>query len=165
MQKIIKIKEQEVTLESEYSPIQDSEDAYMSPKQRAYFKVILTEMLEELRLENIENDKFFQDAEQKMNLSDEIDFANYENEISTKTRTRERNINKEKKIIESLKSIETGEYGYCKATGEEIGIKRLLARPFTNLSIEAQEKKDFHKKEFEHALSNENGAKLYSEDE
>jgi DnaK suppressor protein len=122
-------------------------------------------MLIELRAENVENDKFFQDAEQKMNLSDEIDFANYENEVSTKTRARERNINKEKKIIDSLKSIENGDYGYCKETGEEIGLKRLLARPFTNLSTEAQEKKDFHKKEFEHALNNESGAKLYSEDE
>ena len=33
------------------------------------------------------------------------------------------------KIDESLKRIEEGSYGYCEATGEPIGIERLLVRP------------------------------------
>jgi DnaK suppressor protein len=47
------------------------------------------------------------------------------------------------KIIEqikaALKRIEDGSYGYCLSTGEEIGLKRLLAWPIATLSVEAQE--------------------------
>jgi len=38
-----------------------------------------------------------------------------------------------------LKRIIEGSYGYCKETGEPIGIKRLEARPIATLSLEAQE--------------------------
>ena len=33
-----------------------------------------------------------------------------------------------------------GGYGYCEDTGEEIGLKRLEARPVATLCIEAQER-------------------------
>ena len=36
--------------------------------------------------------------------------------------------------------IEAGDYGYCDETGEPIGLARLLARPTTVYSIEAQER-------------------------
>ena len=45
-------------------------------------------------------------------------------------------------LCAGLKRIEDGSYGYCLETGEEIGIKRLEARPVATLSIEAQERRE-----------------------
>jgi len=42
------------------------------------------------------------------------------------------------KIRSSLQQIEDGSYGYCKETGEPIGVKRLLLRPTATLSIMAK---------------------------
>ncbi|MDA0617588.1 MAG: TraR/DksA C4-type zinc finger protein [Proteobacteria bacterium] len=39
----------------------------------------------------------------------------------------------------SLNDIEYGKYGFCKKTGGEIGIKRLLANPEAKFCVEAQE--------------------------
>jgi len=46
------------------------------------------------------------------------------------------------------KRIEDGTYGYCKETGEPIGLKRLMARPVATLSITAQEKHEKEEKVF-----------------
>lgn len=35
-----------------------------------------------------------------------------------------------------------GEYGWCKVTGEPIGLKRLLLRPTATLSIETKERQE-----------------------
>ena len=43
------------------------------------------------------------------------------------------------KIDEALSRIDDGSYGYCEETGEEISLKRLIARPIATLSIDAQE--------------------------
>jgi len=41
--------------------------------------------------------------------------------------------------IEAARSrIKNGEYGYCKQTGEPIGIARLLLRPTAELCIDAK---------------------------
>ena len=41
------------------------------------------------------------------------------------------------KIDAALARLQNGEYGYCRETGEPIGLARLLLRP-TELSIEAK---------------------------
>jgi DnaK suppressor protein len=41
-----------------------------------------------------------------------------------------------------LRLIEDGSYGYCEESGEPIGGPRLIARPMTSLSIEAQERRE-----------------------
>ena len=47
-----------------------------------------------------------------------------------------------KKIDQALARIDDGSYGYCEETGEPIGVPRLIARPMTTLSIEAQERRE-----------------------
>ena len=42
-------------------------------------------------------------------------------------------------IDDALKRIDEGTYGFCDVTGEKIGEDRLMAMPFTELSLEAQE--------------------------
>ena len=44
------------------------------------------------------------------------------------------------KINKALKRIDDNDYGYCEETGEEINVKRLMARPIATLSLEAQER-------------------------
>jgi len=48
----------------------------------------------------------------------------------------------------ALQRLKEGTYGYCKETGEPIGLKRLIARPVATLSIEAQEKHERDEKIF-----------------
>ena len=48
------------------------------------------------------------------------------------------------KINSALQRIKDGTYGFCEETGEQIGLKRLMARPVATLCIAAQEK---HEKE------------------
>jgi DnaK suppressor protein len=42
------------------------------------------------------------------------------------------------KIEEALERVEDGSFGVCEACGEEIGIKRLEARPVTTLCIDCK---------------------------
>tara|TARA_B100000941_G_C28502454_1_gene555202 strand:- start:707 stop:1132 length:426 start_codon:yes stop_codon:yes gene_type:complete len=52
------------------------------------------------------------------------------------------------KINSALQRIKDGTYGYCEETGEQIGLKRLMARPVATLSIEAQERHERDEKIF-----------------
>ena len=44
------------------------------------------------------------------------------------------------RVEAALARIDSGKYGFCEETGEPIGLPRLLARPTTIYSIEAQER-------------------------
>ena len=44
--------------------------------------------------------------------------------------------------------IDEGSYGYCDETGEEIGLKRLEARPVATLCLEAQERRELAERQF-----------------
>ncbi|MDC1539009.1 TraR/DksA C4-type zinc finger protein, partial [Pelagibacteraceae bacterium] len=63
-----------------------------------------------------------------------------------------RTVNRNKKLVtkidSAIKKIEEGTYGYCEETGEEIGLKRLVARPIAILTVEAQEKHEKQEKIF-----------------
>ena len=48
----------------------------------------------------------------------------------------------------TLKKIDDGTYGYCTETGEEIGLKRLIARPIATMTVEAQERHEKQEKVF-----------------
>ncbi len=66
-------------------------------------------------------------------LPDEVDLASTETGQSLNLRLRDRELVLLKKIDKTLKKIEEGEFGVCERCGEEIGIKRLEARPVTDL--------------------------------
>ena len=50
------------------------------------------------------------------------------------------------KIDHALDTLARGEYGWCRDTGEPIGLQRLLLRPITTLSIEAKEHQEQREK-------------------
>jgi len=75
------------------------------------------------------------------------DRASIETDASLELRTRDRYRKLIHKIDQALARMQDGSYGYCEETGEEIGLKRLIARPIASLSIEAQERHERQEKQ------------------
>ncbi|MCA9510354.1 MAG: TraR/DksA C4-type zinc finger protein [Myxococcota bacterium] len=73
---------------------------------------------------------------------DEIDTASSEINLAFMGRVRERERGLLRKILEALDRIEAGEYGECASCGEEIGLKRLLARPVAELCIDCKSEQE-----------------------
>ena len=79
------------------------------------------------------------------NVPDPNDRATIESGRSFELRIRDRERKLLSKIDEALERVEEGEFGVCEGCGEDIGIKRLEARPVTTLCIDCktlQEKKE-----------------------
>ncbi|HPQ80492.1 MAG TPA: RNA polymerase-binding protein DksA [bacterium] len=72
-------------------------------------------------------------------LADEVDLASSEAGQSLNLRLRDRELVLLKKIDKTLKKIEEGEFGVCERCGEEIGVKRLEARPVAEMCIRCKE--------------------------
>jgi DnaK suppressor protein len=54
-----------------------------------------------------------------------------------------------KKIDYSLQKIEDGSYGECESCGEQIGVKRLMARPVAQLCIDCKTEQETAEKRFQ----------------
>ena len=76
---------------------------------------------------------------EQADLADEVDLASTEAGQSLNLRLRDRELYLLKKINKALEKIETGEFGVCERCGEEIGVKRLEARPVAELCIRCKE--------------------------
>ena len=63
-------------------------------------------------------------------------------------RTRDRERKLIRKISQALTRIEEGTYGYCDETGDEIGLKRLEARPVATLCLDAQERREMAERQY-----------------
>src|SRR5437762_3352198 len=112
---------------------------YMNEAQLAFFR----QRLLELRAQLLNNaDDTGQHLRENEVTTDPSDRATLEEEYTLELRTRDRERKLLKKVEKSLKMIEDGSYGYCEETGEPIGVPRLIARPMTTLSIEAQERRE-----------------------
>lgn len=134
---------QRVELPEGYEPSEKEE--YMNPMQLEYFRRKLGAWKEELLNES--RDTLTHLREENWNEPDLNDRASVESEATLELRTRDRYRKLIDKIDEALKRIDTEEYGYCEETGEEIGIKRLKARPVATLCIEAQERHENYEKQ------------------
>lgn len=119
------------------------ETDYMNSAQQAFFRHRLRELEQEIlanagaTTENLRETQF---------APDPADRATIEEEHSLELRTRDRERKLLKKVQQSLALIDSGEYGWCEETGEPIGLRRLLARPTANLSLEAQERREKRQK-------------------
>ena len=119
---------------------------YMSDKQREHFRTILTAWKNELMFEVDRTVHHMQD--EAANFPDPNDRATQESEFGLELRTRDRERKLLRKIEQALIRIDEGSYGYCEDTGEEIGLKRLEARPVATLSLEAQERRELAERQF-----------------
>ncbi len=121
-------------------------EQYMSKEQLEHFRQILNSWKRDLMVEVDRTVSHMKD--EAANFPDPNDRATQEEEFSLELRTRDRERKLIRKIDEALKRIDDGSYGYCLETGEEIGIKRLEARPVATLSIEAQERRERRERQY-----------------
>ncbi len=133
----------EVDLPKNYHPGEDEE--YMGPQQLAYFRAKLrdwrAQLVEESRqtIDNLRGEV--------RDVGDEAERATRETENSLELRTRDRYRKLIAKIDKALRRIENGSYGFCEETDEEIGLRRLDARPIATLSLDAQERREHLRKQ------------------
>ncbi len=77
-------------------------------------------------------------TDQTTNVPDPNDRATLESGRSFELRIRDRERKLLVKIDEAIARIDEGSYGICEDCGEEIGLKRLEARPVTTLCIDCK---------------------------
>jgi len=119
---------------------------YMSKEQLEHFAAILNAWKRELMNEVDRTVHHMQD--EAANFPDPNDRATQESEFGLELRTRDRERKLLRKINSAIARIEDGSYGYCEETGEEIGLKRLEARPVATLCLEAQERREMSERQF-----------------
>ena len=127
-----------------YKPKRGEE--YMSDAQLDHFRQILSAWKRELMFEVDRTVHHMQD--EAANFPDPNDRATQESEFGLELRTRDRERKLLRKIDSALARIDEGSYGYCEETGEEIGLKRLEARPVATLCLEAQERRELAERQF-----------------
>ncbi len=134
IKKVMKAKRNEIV--KNYTPSHDEQ--YMNKKQLEYFK----EVLETWRLQTQHNLSEVEKRLSELNASDErdeMDRAFIETEVAITINKISALQNLLNEIDISLTDIQKGTYGYCKKSGKEIGIKRLMAKPTSRFAIKAQE--------------------------
>jgi len=122
-------------------------EKYMCEKHRAFFKKKLVDWKSEI-IELNSKGLYLKDVDHEISSPDIVDQAASQTEKNVEMRTLNRQIKLLSKIEKAIKKINDNTYGYCEETGEEIGLKRLIARPIATLSIEAQEKHEKNEKIF-----------------
>lgn len=122
------------------------DEDYMSSDQLGHFGSILTSWKRELMTEVDRTVHHMQD--EAANFPDPNDRATQESEFGLELRTRDRERKLLRKISSALIRIDEGSYGFCEETGEEIGLKRLEARPVATLCVEAQERRELAERQF-----------------
>ncbi len=86
-------------------------------------------------------------------VGDEADLASAHISQTQALNQRDKFLGKIKEIDEALGRIESGNYGVCEETGEEIEEKRLLALPWTRLSLEGAEVREREQKRYDQKLA------------
>ena len=125
-----------ITLSPDYKPSEDEE--FMNPHQLEYFRQMLLNWRAELVHEAGETLSDLNEG--NLQQPDMADRASLETDHQLVLRTRDRERKLISKIDSALSRIDDGSYGYCQETDEPISLKRLMARPIADLSLEAQER-------------------------
>jgi DnaK suppressor protein len=126
-----------IRLDPKYTP--KKTEKYMSDEQKAYFYNLLKAQRNEVLA-------IIDDEMQEMSSSINIDLMDGPNDEADNSSTTQhadiqmkilgRDKNLLEKIDNALERLENGTYGYSVISGEEIGLKRLLASPFATMTIE-----------------------------
>lgn len=127
-----------VEIENDYVPNETDVD-YMNVKHLAFFKITLSEIKAELdtELEDLRNQ--ITSLSNEINHGDSSDMASQSEELLRVAKVSDRKRKYRERVTETIKKIDSGEYGYCAKTGNPIGIQRLILRPITRFCLEIQE--------------------------
>ncbi len=121
----------------QFTPYQPKADEqYMNKNQLNHFRKILNEW--KLELSNDLNRTVHTMQDEVTMFADPNDRASQESDMTLELRNRDRERKLIKKIDETLRNIDSGDYGYCEGCGIEIGLKRLEARPTATLCIDCK---------------------------
>ena len=102
-------------------------EKYMSAAMKRHFIAVLLQWREHLKEEM---QKTFDHLKTKgETYADPVDRASQEEEFAFELRTRDRERKLTNKIALSIEKIKQDDYGWCESCGDEIGVKRLEARP------------------------------------
>ena len=130
-----------VKISKNYIP-KDTEK-YMCDKHLSFFKIKLTEWKKELVKAN--NEALYHGSMDDNSVSaDIVDQASSYTDKAVEMKAINRQIKLISKIDQALLRVKNETFGFCAETAEQIGLKRLMARPVADLCIAAQEK---HEKE------------------
>lgn len=108
----------------------------MDPERLEFFKILLQERLSVLISEARATVTDL--AEGDENYADPTDRATAESDRNFMLRIRDRERKLIMKIQEALQRVEEGTFGICETCGDEIGEKRLEARPVTTQCIDCK---------------------------
>ena len=111
--------------------------SYMNAAQLGFFRDLLRRQRQDLIDNAAMTIDHLRDGEAE---ADPNDRATIEEENAIELRIRDRERKMLPRVEAALRRIDAGQYGYCEETGDPIGLRRLLARPTTAYSIEAQER-------------------------
>ena len=132
-----------IRISKKYIP--NKKEKYMCEKHKVYFRQILSEWKNDITKSNSQA-LYSSNLVDNVSSPDIVDQASSYTEKNVEMRTVNRQIKLISKIDAALKRLKDGIYGFCKETGEPIGLKRLIARPIATLSIAAQEKHEREEK-------------------
>ncbi|MHC2149022.1 RNA polymerase-binding protein DksA [Pseudomonas sp. 210_17 TE3656] len=121
---------------------------YMNAAQQQFFRSLL--LRQRAELQNRIDEEFIALRERDTS-SDPADIGSAEEQRHWQLRLLEREKKLLDKMDEALERLACGEYGWCRESGEPIGLKRLLLRPTASLSIEAKERQEQREKHLRHA--------------
>ncbi len=114
-----------------------SED-YMNPAQQDYFRRLIRHERQEV-LDHI--DQMKQQLQEDPETGDEGDIAIREEQLRLLFRQIDRESRLLPKYDAALIRLENGEYGFCRDTGEPIGLQRLLLRPTAELILKPKQRR------------------------
>jgi len=113
----------------------------MEDKKLNYFKQKLLQERSKILNSGIMND--FNDLHiQSDDLADEADLANTTINQQITFSMREKEMSKLRRIDAALGRVETGSYGLCLESGDEIEERRLETQPWTEFCIEVAEERE-----------------------
>lgn len=112
-------------------------EPYMNARQLRYFRQKLLEM--QARIHEKMKEILREIRERDTWETDLIDRSDLEASREMKLKACRRYRESIERLTAALARIDEGTYGYCRMTGEEIGLRRLEILPYASLSIDAQE--------------------------
>ena len=116
---------------------------YMNEAQQRFFRELLLAQRDDLPARI---DAEFQALREQETNSDLADIGSAEEQRQWQLRLLEREKKLLDKIDDALELLARGEYGWCRETGEPIGLQRLLLRPTATLCIEAKEREELRER-------------------
>ncbi|MBV7434646.1 RNA polymerase-binding protein DksA [Cardiobacteriaceae bacterium TAE3-ERU3] len=125
----------------------EDDEEYMNEAQRKHFVHILEDWKQSIYEESERTREHLKD--ERTQTADLNDRASLEEEFALELRTRDRERKLLHKIDKALDRLAKDEFGWCEHCGEEIGLRRLEARPTADMCIDCKQiaerkEKSFH---------------------